>query len=139
MSDSQVLARYGQTRVSPVRVAGVTSGLVMAGAVMGAINAVIWSLGWATLHGELGALLDYSLAIPIFLGAVLGATIGPVLAWLFLRRVPVGLGILGVSAGTLVGASLSAFSRDVSATMLFGGAIVGAVAAAAAMWSAARR
>ncbi len=134
MSDSQVLAKYGQTRVSPVRVAGVTSGLVMAGAVMGAITAIAWSVGWAILHGEMAALLSFSLALPVVIGGALGATIGPVIAWLFLRRVPLGLGILGTSIGALAGASLSAFARNPSATMLFGGAILGAVAAAAAMW-----
>jgi hypothetical protein len=40
------------------------------------------------------------------LGALLGGVLLPITAWLFLRRVPIGLAVLGTLLGTVVGGAL---------------------------------
>ncbi|MDF1501827.1 hypothetical protein [Roseisolibacter sp. H3M3-2] len=95
-----------------VRIASVTLGLVLLGAVAGMavifvafvgtlFAAVARSGNWATLvHGAFSPVI---LAFLLPKGALLGALVGPPVAWAFLRRVPIGAVVVGSAVGALVG------------------------------------
>jgi hypothetical protein len=92
-----------------LRIVAVTLGLLAAGAVAGALAAVaalaigLWLSGQAvgTTHND-----GDMLAIVGTLGALFGGVLLPATAWLFLRRVPLGLAVLSTLLGTIVGSVL---------------------------------
>ena len=89
------------TVTKPARIALVTTGLMAAGALFGAIaGAIALTVSLAMFRME-------SLLVVAYLGALFGAPIGaiaaPILAWLLLRRVPLGRMFAGCAAGTIVG------------------------------------
>src|SRR4051812_33517031 len=89
-----------------LRIFAVTVGLLAAGAVAGALASVaalaigMWlsgdSVGATTLDREI-------LAVVAMLGGLFGGVLLPATAWVFLRRVPLGLAVLGTLIGTTVG------------------------------------
>lgn len=91
-----------------LRIAAVTGGLLVAGAVAGAVAADVavaialaLTDGPVALHGSAGPLLFVAMV-----GAGFGGVLLPVTAWIFLRRVPLGLALLGTLLGTIVGGVL---------------------------------
>lgn len=85
-----------------IRILVVTAGLSVAGAVAGAFAGGIAFSFVLTLAGDPGLHLD-ALLIAGVVGAPLGAVTAPLLAWLLLRRVPLGQMFRGLSLGTMVG------------------------------------
>src|SRR5256885_14482120 len=87
----------------PARIAAVTTGLMGAGAVCGAVTG-IWSLGLVmSISGPLA--IDVLLVFGGMVGAVLGAIAAPILGWSLLRRVPFGRMLAVCSAGGPDGAA----------------------------------
>lgn len=109
------------------RVAGVTVGLTVAGALAGAI------ISSATL-AILGVLVDGPGGFPhvwdaFVLAAVVGGALGGVLtpsaAWILLRRVPIGraFGITAIS--TAVGGAVGLLASALNPLVAIGGAVIG--------------
>ncbi len=118
-----------------VRIAAVTAGLVAAGALVGALVGVlaftVWMLPLADLprpYRELAAALPF---VGMY-GAAMGAVLGPVAAWLLMRRVPLWKAIGGTALGTLAGSLLGLVGDGM---MGFPGALLGFAAAAMALRS----
>jgi hypothetical protein len=84
-----------------IRVATIiATGAVVAGALTGA--AIVLVLGSVFMR----ALPPLSLlALGARVGAGFGLVAGPVVAWTLLRRVPIGVGLLGCALGAVVGGS----------------------------------
>src|SRR2546423_4092348 len=115
----------------PARIAAVTTGLMGAGAVCGAVTG-IWSLGLVmSISGPLA--IDVLLVFGGLVGAALGAIAAPILGWSLLRRVSFGRMLAVCSAGTAIGAGVGSFTtphpRDFLASGL-AGAATGCVLAA---------
>ena len=92
-----------------LRIFAVTVGLLGAGAVAGALAAVAaLAIGlWLSGDSVGGTSLDREiLAVVGMLGALFGGVLLPATAWLFLRRVPLGLAVLGTLLGTIIGGVL---------------------------------
>jgi hypothetical protein len=90
---------------SPARIAVVTAGLLVAGALFGSIAAAIGATIAVALAGKGFAEL-YGLTmvgVATLIGGVLGAPLLPATSWLLLRRVPMGRSWLGTTAGAVVG------------------------------------
>ena len=86
------------------RVFAVTAGLVVAGAVFGALAGVAALAISLLLTGEFrGRLLPEVFAIAAVLGAILGAVCAPIIGWLLLRHVPLGRAFSGLALGATVG------------------------------------
>jgi hypothetical protein len=118
-----------------VRIARITTGLVGAGAICGAIaGSTALTIG---LLFDGGGALVY---VPFFggaFGAVLGAVAAPVLGWSLLRRVPFGRMFIACSAGTIVGGVIGwiatpAVGNEINGGL--GGAVIGCVVAAINLW-----
>jgi hypothetical protein len=92
-----------------LRIVAVTAGLLGAGAVAGALAAVAAVVIALAVSGQ-GIGMDgvggEMLAVVAMLGALFGGVLLPATAWLFLRRVPLGLAVLGTLLGTIVGGVL---------------------------------
>lgn len=89
------------------RIAAVTAGLAATGAVVGALVGVLMMTFWL-VPGELPHLWadrDFFRA-GASLGAMMGAVLGPVAAWLLMRHVPLGRAVGGTALGTLGAAAL---------------------------------
>jgi hypothetical protein len=92
-----------------LRIFAVTAGLLAAGAVAGALAAVAAltialaatgdAVGLSHTDGEM-------LSIVALIGGLFGGVLLPATAWIFLRRVPLGLALLGTLVGTIAGGSL---------------------------------
>jgi hypothetical protein len=96
------------------RIAVVTAGLAGAGMVVGGVLGGGLGLAAMLLFGGVGGLEEfpeYVLAAALS-GALAGAVLGPLAAWLLMRHVPLGLAIGGTALGTLAG---------VAATFVIGG------------------
>jgi len=92
------------------RIVAVTVGLLAAGALAGALAAVAaLEIGLVT-SGEPVGLFSHTdremMAVVAMLGALFGGVLLPATAWIFLRRVPLGLALLGTVVGTVVGGAL---------------------------------
>jgi hypothetical protein len=88
----------------PLRIAAVTAGLLAAGAIAGAIAAMVAvAIGLAITDGPITLHNGEPLIFAGFAGALFGGVLLPVTAWIFLRRVPLGLALLGTLLGTIVG------------------------------------
>ena len=130
MSDLTELASERRTWLARTMARGprillVTAGLSVAGAVLGGLAATIALVTivettayaartWGTVTSDM-------LFVAAADGALFGLVLGPLVAWLALRRVPLGVTLLTSTAGTIVGAI-------VGAALPFLGPIVGAVA-----------
>lgn len=90
-----------------VRIAAVTGGLLVAGAIAGAVAADLAYVIAMALENPGPWLMDVEPLLFVgSLGALLGGVLLPITAWLFLRRVPIGLAVLGTLLGTVVGGAL---------------------------------
>ena len=89
-----------------LRIVAVTAGLLAGGARAGALAADAAILIVTTVDGSGVPLRWDALAFVAAVGALFGGVLLPVTAWLFLRRVPLGLALLGTVLGTIVGAVL---------------------------------
>jgi len=98
------------------RVAAVTGGLVVAGAVAGAVAATL-AVGAVMMTTEPREIFrdPELLLIGVKMGAAFGSVLGPLAAWLLMRHVPLGVAIGGTMLGTLAGAV---------AGLMVGGALV---------------
>lgn len=89
-----------------LRIVAVTGGLLAGGAVAGALAAVAAVLIAVAVTGP-GMESDWEpLLFIASVGALFGGVLLPITAWLFLRRVPLGLALLGTVVGTILGGSL---------------------------------
>ena len=95
-----------------IRILLVTAGLGLAGSVLGALAGVlsltiiVVTVGLAS---QAGVVLNADmLVVAAGDGAVFGLMLGPLTAWLALRRVPIGLAMLTATAASTVGAILGA-------------------------------
>jgi hypothetical protein len=131
------------------RIIAVTLGLSVAGAVFGALaGAIALALSLLLTGGGnvFSAETVFVLSIPAKLGGSLGAIGAPAVAWILLRRVPLGKAVLVTTIGTvtggvtgwIVGEALRAvngptepFGNELSGAIL--GAVAGFVAAALLM------
>ncbi len=90
-----------------VRVVGVTLGLmalgVCCGAILGAIASFVESYGLTRWHPLMLREAAGVLFFGAYFGAHVGAVLAPLLAWVFLRRAPLGRAIAQTSLGTLAG------------------------------------
>lgn len=107
--------------ISWPRVALVTLGLMVTGFVAGVLVGTLMLVAISLSYGEL--LPWSSVALVFMLSTIIGGPIGaiatPLVAWLALRRIPIGRAILIAAAGTWLGGVLTA--RAVS---LFGKAFI---------------
>jgi len=87
------------------RIAAVTGGLVVAGAVAGGIASALAVAGVGLVsRGSMGVYHDPdTVVIGGIMGAMAGAVLGPLAAWLLMRHVPLGVAIGGTMLGTLAG------------------------------------
>src|SRR6185436_9555761 len=93
-----------------LRIFAVTAGLLAAGAVLGALAAVAALAIGLAASGEPVGWVSHTdremMSIVAILGALFGGVLLPATAWIFLRRVPLGLALLGTLVGTVVGGAL---------------------------------
>lgn len=121
------------------RIVVVTIGLVGAGIIFGA-------LAGGTAFSVVVMLADGRISTELFeIGAIFGAPLGaitaPLLAWLLLRRVPLGRMFLVCSVGTAIGGVAGWFATGAGGNIILnpiGGALIGCVVAAIALWHQAR-
>jgi hypothetical protein len=106
-----------------LRIVAVTGGLLAGGAVAGAVAAVIAVLIALTVtQTTLGP--DWTpLLFVACVGALFGGVLLPITAWLFLRRVPLGLALLGTVLGTIVGGTLGWIVRMGGVNEIQGGVL----------------
>jgi len=89
---------------SPGRILAVTAGLLAGGALFGAIAAVLaLVVSSALTDGFAWATEPVALVFAAVAGAAIGAPLFPAAGWLLLRRVPLGIAMIGSMAGTVVG------------------------------------
>jgi len=119
--------------ISPIRVVAVTGGLAIAGAVVGAgLGAAVVGV-WGLVVAGPRALWEnpQSYGFAAMVGAVVGLVLAPPVAWLLLRRVPLGRAILETAAGTALGATagllLSGFHPYYGLAGACGGLVLAAV------------
>lgn len=95
------------------RVVAVTAGLAATGAVAGALVGVLMMAFWF-VPGDLPHLwMDRGMFLAgASFGAMVGAVLGPVAAWLLMRHIPLWRAVGGTALGTLAAAALG---------LLFGG------------------
>ncbi|HEV7589035.1 MAG TPA: hypothetical protein VGO40_13035 [Longimicrobium sp.] len=90
-----------------LRIFAVTAGLLAAGAVAGALAAAGALLIGLWVSGErVGGSGTEMFGFAAMVGAFFGGLLLPATAWIFLRRVPLGLAVLGTLLGTIVGGAL---------------------------------
>ena len=117
------------------RIVSVTIGLIGAGIVFGA-------LAGGTAFAFVVVLADGRISTELFeIGAIFGAPLGgitaPPLAWLLLRRVPLGRMFLVCTAGTAIGGMIGWFATSRGGDIMLqpiAGAFLGCAAAATALW-----
>ena len=88
-----------------LRIVAVTAGLLVAGAIAGALAAdAAMAIALAVTDGP-GALrgTGEGFFIVTVVGALFGGVLLPATAWIFLRRVALGLALLGTVLGTIAG------------------------------------
>lgn len=121
---------------SPARIVGVTAALLAGGALFGAIAAVLaLVLASALTDGLAWGTEPIALAFAAVAGAALGAPLFPAAGWLLLRRVPLGVALVGSMAGTVLGgvaAWVLTRGNDPMSTPILG-AIIGFACAAIVM------
>ena len=122
------------------RILAVTAVLAVAGAVTGAICGLL-ALATVVVTRRLWMIFGYYPHAPIWTigvgaaaaGAVLGAILGPLLAWSILRHVPLGRVILWAGVGTVLGSfagwALMPTLPFAGFPAIFGGGLLGMVTA----------
>lgn len=115
-----------------MRIALVTAGLVVAGAVFGTIAGSLvlgpWLLAEGVSLNDLRSVIGFS----IVFGGLPGAFLGPLAAWMMMRNVPLWLAVGGTTLGTLASGGLTVLiSGNPGLAMLVG--IVGFTMSAAAL------
>jgi hypothetical protein len=91
-------------RPNPARVALVTAGLAVTGAVLGAMaGALALGIVFAFTWGPVGLSDLVILIMPAFVGGFIGFFAAPLAGWLLLRHVPLGRAFTGLALGTVVG------------------------------------
>jgi hypothetical protein len=125
-------------RVSPGRILAVTVGLVLTGAICGAILGGLSSVVEITAERGLVMLRAWLMVFTLgaFFGAIVGAVLTPLLAWIFLRRVSLARAIGQTGLGVIVGVVIAAVFQP--AFGVFYG-VVGFVVAAVWLWLSTRR
>jgi hypothetical protein len=106
------------------RIALVTAGLMIAGGVFGTIAGMLVLTAWMAVMEGPGAVFDglgFLLELSLAFGGGLGAVLGPLAAWVFMRHVPLWLAVGGTTLGTLAsgGLALLLTGNPINA-MLFG-------------------
>jgi len=89
-----------------MRIAAVTAGLIVAGAVFGTIAGAAVLTAWLAATGSFSAPMGdaaFVLQFSFAFGGRLGAVLGPIAGWLLMRHVPLGLAMGGTTLGTIVG------------------------------------
>ena len=87
-----------------IRIVGVTTGLVITGAILGAASsAIALAIALALTEGSLSAADAATLGVAAYFGAIIGAVAAPTAAWLALRRVPLGRAVGWTTVGTVGG------------------------------------
>jgi hypothetical protein len=127
------------------RVAAVTVGLGIAGALMGALCGAVMMLAYILMEGvgaliavegtgghSVGGFVGHMVLEGMLFGAALGAVLGPLSAWLLMRHVPIGLALGGTALGTLVGAVIGIIMSGLEGALVFG--LGGFAVAALALW-----
>lgn len=101
-----IVTTHGRGR----RVAAVTLALGVAGAIFGAVASAVACMIWLwSLAQHVDA---EALAVAAAVGGVCGAVLGPAGAWLLLRRVPLGVAVLGTTFGAIVGGALGSIIQS---------------------------
>jgi hypothetical protein len=101
----------GGGRARTVRIIAVTGGLAVVGAMVGAATGAVALIlvsiaqGARTLH-----MITFGSGFAAMFGAVVGAVLAPIEAWVLLRRVPLWRAITGTAVGTIIGATALAFT-----------------------------
>ena len=111
------------------RIAGLSLGLLAAGAVFGGVAALIAMFLGILITGGGFSLALFRPDIWVFvvlLGALFGGALLPIAAWGFLRRVPLGMVVVGTVLGTILGGVL-AWSLPLHPNVI-GRGVAGAVA-----------
>jgi len=91
-------------QTSPARVAVVTAGLAVGGAVAGGVSgALALQIVFAISGDPLGLADGFELAFAALTGAFIGFFLAPSVGWLLLRRVPLGRAFGGLVLGTVLG------------------------------------
>ena len=108
------------------RILLVTAGLSLAGAVLGALAAVVattFVLAGIRMTNHLSGVVTFDpFLVTGVEGALCGAILGPITAWVALRRVPLGRALLMATLGTTVGALIGyvlPFGSTVGALVAF--------------------
>lgn len=111
------------------RILAVAAGLIVGGALAGAIAAVV-ALGIAiALTPSLrGGGVAGGLEFAALVGAGFGGVLFPLAGFVVLRRVPLGLALLGTLLGTIAGAVIGWFVPPVPIEHAITGALIGFVA-----------
>jgi hypothetical protein len=120
------------------RILLVTAGLMMAGAVFGAVVGALLVVLLGPLAGWWDMPPTGFLVGGARLGAIYGAVLGPLGAWLLMRDVPLGLAVGGTAFGTVLG-GVAAFVVDLPGPSLFYAPVAGFTLAALALRVRARR
>jgi hypothetical protein len=129
----------GRGPVSLVRVAAVTGLLVLFGAVAGSVVAFLILSGMALVLSDMSLFGLSVIGIAASIGAASGAVLGPAIAWLFLRTIPLGKAILHTSVGAAIGAALALAIPRGAFLFVLGAATAGALLAALRLRLAARK
>ena len=117
-----------------LRIAGVTAGLIAAGAVFGTLaGAAALTIGLWLEHDPWS--VNMGLVVGPIFGGPIGAITAPVLAWFLLRRVPLGKMFVWLSAGTTIGGVIGWMTTSGGMQISSGlaGAFIGCVVAAIRM------
>jgi hypothetical protein len=103
--------------------------LMLGGGVFGAVAGAVILGAAVALRTHL--LTVNAVVIGAGMGAIIGGIIAPVGSLIFLRRVPLGLAIPGITLGTVIGLAVGAYVRNrfsgVDASLI--GAAIGVIAA----------
>ncbi|WP_420125488.1 hypothetical protein [Longimicrobium sp.] len=108
------------------RIAAVTAGLSVAGAVFGTITGMAVLLAWNQIGGGdmirfTPADLSVVLQASMLFGGGLGAVLGPLSAWVLMRHVPLGVAVGGSTLGTLVSGGIGLLvTADPVVAMFYG-------------------
>ena len=120
----------GRGRVSAARVVAVTGILMLSGAVAGSLVSFLILSGMALVLSDLSLFGLSVIGIAAAIGAASGAVLGPAIAWLFLRTIPLGKAILHTSVGAAAGAAVALAVPRGGFWFVLGAATVGALLAA---------
>ena len=125
-------------RVSPGRILAVTVGLILTGAVCGAILGGLSFLVELAADRRLVTAPDWGMAFTVgaVFGAIFGAVLTPLLAWIFLRRVSLARAIGQTALGVIVGVVIAAVFQPAFG-VFFG--VIGFIVAAVWLWLSTRR